>query len=251
MPLALAAGASAGGLWSAATYLCARLIGLNLAVMTLMINYLAEGLASVLVTRVFNDPGAGGIGVSRPVHGSLPIVLSRSGIHLGVLLTAVAALPAWWWATRTRSGHRLRLYGLNPRFAALAGTPPLAYETKIVSTSGAICGVAGSLEVLGIFHNYLDGSVGGPYSLAWSGLTLAVLAGVGTTIFLAGAVFLALLQTGLSGVQFAVGVSNGLGLLVQGLMLLVIAIARRRRTSFVVIHDRPADEAVAHAPAPH
>ena len=42
--------------------------------------------------------------------------------------------------------------------------------------SGAVCGLAGALLVLGVHYRYIDGSITGP-GYAWTGFTAALLAG--------------------------------------------------------------------------
>ncbi|GAA5061442.1 simple sugar transport system permease protein [Thermocatellispora tengchongensis] len=226
--LTLAVSVAAGALWAAAVAGASRLAAVDVLVISLIMNYLADGLATLLTTRVFRDPAALGVVETRLVPARLPLLIEQSSFHAGALLAAAVCVGYWWVLNQTRAGHRLRLYGHNPRFAAASGTPPRRYEMRVTLVAGAVSGLAGGIQVLGVFLRYIDGSIGGSGSAAWTGLILAILAPLGSLVLIPGALFLACLQTGLLGVERMVGVSSRLSLVIQAVVMIAVAYGRGR-----------------------
>ncbi|MGW4792509.1 ABC transporter permease subunit [Nonomuraea sp. NPDC004297] len=226
--LTLVVAVAAGALWAALITVFSRLTAVDVLVMSLIMNYLADGLATLLTTRVFRDPTALGVIETRLVPARLPLLVEQSSFHAGALLAATACVLYWWVLNHTSAGHRLRLYGRNPGFAAASGTAPRRYEMRVTLVAGAVAGLAGGIQVLGVFLRYIDGTVGGSSSVAWTGMILAILAPLGSLLLVPGALFLASLQTGLLGVEREIGVSSRLSLVVQAVVMIAVAYGRGR-----------------------
>src|SRR5690606_40431447 len=79
----------------------------------------------------------------------LPSSPTRRSSDLGALLAAAVCVLYWWILNHTSPGHRLRLYGHNPDFAAASGTSRRRYEMHIALAAGAVSGLAGGIQVLG------------------------------------------------------------------------------------------------------
>ncbi|MEO3795992.1 hypothetical protein ABGB14_37840 [Nonomuraea sp. B10E15] len=238
---------AAGALWAALITIFSRLTAVDVLVLSLIMNYLADGLATLLTTRVFRDPTAFGVIETRLVPARLPLLVEQSSFHAGALLAVAVCVLYWWVLNQTRAGHRLRLYGQNPRFAAASGTSPRRYELRVTVVAGAVSGLAGGIQVLGVFLRYIDGSVGGASSAAWTGMILAILAPLGSLLLVPGALFLACLQTGLLGVEREIGVSSRLSLVVQAVVMIAVAYGRGR--ALRASRDAPAD-GTARGPQP-
>ena len=104
-----------------------------------------------------------------------------------------------------------------------------------MALSGAICGLAGTLLVLGQTHRYLDGSIVGP-GIAWTGLTAGMLAAFNPIFTVVGGVLPSALQVGGSGLQLRTDVPLQLVNVIQAVIILMVSIrlwmgrvARRRR----------------------
>lgn len=219
---------AAGALWAALITAFSRLTAVDVLVISLIMNYLADGLATLLTTRVFRDPTALGVVETRLVPARLPLLVEQSSFHAGALLAAAVCVLYWWILNHTSPGHRLRLYGHNPDFAAASGTSRRRYEMHIALAAGAVSGLAGGIQVLGVFLRYIDGSIGGSSSAAWTGMILAILAPLASLLLIPGALFLASLQTGLLGVEREIGVSSRLSLVVQAVVMIAVAYGRGR-----------------------
>jgi general nucleoside transport system permease protein len=218
--------AAFGTAWSALVYFGGRALGVTIIIMSLLANYVAEGLAAWASAHPFRDPSGEGLAMTRQARAQLPAVLPGIALNLGVA-ALIAVVPFWWIWTHGRIGQRQRLLGLNRTFAEFAGTPVLRSEGLAVMTGGALCGFAGAIQVLGVSGRYIDGSVGGTQSAAWIGVTLAILVARGTWLLLLVSLLLASTQIGLLGMQQAVSVSNGMQTLIIGVVLCTVALMRR------------------------
>jgi ABC-type uncharacterized transport system permease subunit len=156
-PVAVAAGLSgavlAGGLWVAIPVLLRVRFGVLEVISTLLLNFVAEALTSLLVQgplqesqRIYPQ--------SDPVAESarLPL-LPGTRLHAGLLLALVGAVLLHWVFTRTLWGFRLRAVGLGPRAAEIAGRIDSRWMTALaLAFSGAIAGLAGGVEVAGVSY---------------------------------------------------------------------------------------------------
>ncbi len=156
-PVAVAAVLSgavlAGGLWVAIPVLLRVRFGVLEVISTLLLNFVAEALTSLLVQgplqesqRIYPQ--------SDPIAESarLPL-LPGTRLHAGLLLALVGAVLLHRVFTRTLWGFRLRAVGLGPRAAEIAGRIDSRWMTALALTlSGAIAGLAGGVEVAGVSY---------------------------------------------------------------------------------------------------
>jgi len=156
-PVAVAAVLSgavlAGGLWVAIPVLLRVRFGVLEVISTLLLNFVAEALTSLLVQgplqesqRIYPQ--------SDPIAESarLPL-LPGTRLHAGLLLALVGAVLLHRVFTRTLWGFRLRAVGLGPRAAEIAGRIDSRWMTALaLALSGAIAGLAGGVEVAGVSY---------------------------------------------------------------------------------------------------
>jgi simple sugar transport system permease protein len=246
--VSLLVGAAAGALWATLVYRVVRVTGLQLVVLSLVANYMAASLAALMTRTLFQDPTAYDVAATRPVPQKawLPLLLPQTALTIG-LLVAVAAVPtAWLVISGTAVGHRLTMFGRNPLAASLAGVDARRFEGQVLAIAGAVCGLAGAIEVLGVFHGYQDGTLGGSNSIAWTGLTAAILVPSGVLALLPVSLLLAALNTGFEGIQQSLGLSSGLSTLLAGVVIITAAFAIRNPDSRAALRRRPRRTDVDH-----
>ncbi len=227
----LIVGTLAGGLYGLLAGVVTHALHLNVTVATLLLNYLAEGMVTFLLSDVLERaPAQFTLATARlEAYQRLPLLVERTSLHAGVLLVPIVILIYHVWVTRTAAGHRLTLYGKNAFFGIFSGTHPVKFQAQVLFAGGALCGAAGAIQVLGVFGQYLDGSIGGATSPAWNGLTAAILGNAGTLSLLPAGLFLAALNTGLANVARHVGITSSVSLVIQAAILFSVAYARRPR----------------------
>lgn len=173
LPLALLAGALAGAIWGAIPgYLKAR-TGAHEVINTIMMNYISYRLADYLLTGPMKRSGF--IPVSPMIEKSayLPSLLGGNlRVHAGLFLALGVALLVWWFLWKTTMGFEIRSVGANPRAARCAGMNITKNFVLAMGLSGALGGLAGTVQALGVTHAM---SQGFSYGYGFDSIALALL----------------------------------------------------------------------------
>lgn len=232
---AIGAGVLAGALWAWVAGALKRWAGVDLILSTLLLNYIATLGAWFLVAGPFQDGGSTGTLAQTPrvpSSAGLPSLVPGTSLHPGLLAgPAIAFLLAGLFRW-TKAGYRWKILGLNPRFAETGRFHPARTILGLTAASGALCGLAGALEVLGVQGRYLHGGLTDP-GYAWTGLMASLLAGGDPLRAIVASVFLGALQIGGMGVERSTSVPFEISTIVQGLLTLFLTArwAWSRRTS--------------------
>ena len=71
-------------------------------------------------------------------------------LHVGLLMAIAAAVGVWWLLWKTTLGFEMRTVGANPNAAKYAGMSMTRNIMLAMCISGALAGLAGTVEVLGV-----------------------------------------------------------------------------------------------------
>jgi ABC-type uncharacterized transport system permease subunit len=144
------AGAIGGALWSAIAAGLRLVVGINEAVSTLLLNYLAINVMSFLIYDRWKDRQGSGQPASRPLPVSerFPL-LGSSKVHAGLLVAIVATGVIWWVLRSTRWGFQLRVVGGNPEAARRAGIRVGFTLLSAMLVGGALAGLGGVTQLAG------------------------------------------------------------------------------------------------------
>jgi simple sugar transport system permease protein len=71
-------------------------------------------------------------------------------LHIGLLMAIAAAVGVWWLLWKTTLGFEMRTVGANPNAAKYAGMSMTRNIMLAMCISGALAGLAGTAEVLGV-----------------------------------------------------------------------------------------------------
>ncbi len=82
-----------------------------------------------------------------------PFMDTKDRLHIGLLLGVAAAVFTWWLLYRTTIGFGMRTIGANPDAARYAGINVGRNIMLAMVLSGALAGVAATVEILGLEHN--------------------------------------------------------------------------------------------------
>lgn len=227
VPLALAAGLVGGGLYGAIPGLLKARNGAHEVIVTIMANNIALlGLTWVLKTNAFRAEGRVDP-ISKPVNdsGRLPrllAVLDRTDlrVHIGFLLALALAAFVWWLLFRSTVGFEFRAVGQGPAAARYAGMSVGTLTVLVMAVSGALAGIGGANEVLGVQGRAAPGFAG---SVGFDAISVALLGRnhpVG--IVIAGLLFGGL-KAGAQEMQAATNVPVDMIQIVQALIVIFIA----------------------------
>jgi general nucleoside transport system permease protein len=125
--------------------------GINEIITSLMMSFLGISFANVLIKLFFWDPGTT-VPQSRtlPVEDRLPRIFDTT-IHSGVLIALAVVVLVHLMMTRTAFGLKLQVVGANPAAAIHAGLNVRWLTIATFTLSAALIGLAGSVEILGVF----------------------------------------------------------------------------------------------------
>lgn len=224
LPLVLVAGALAGAaLMLGPAWLKLRL-GVDEVVTTLLLNFVVLLFVSMMLDGPMKDPMSMGWPQSAPIVGTatLPRLVERGRVHLGLVLALAAGLIVAFVVQRTVWGLELRAVGANPAAARFAGIRVERTLLGVAALSGALAGLAGVGEVAGL-KGYLTQDLSPGYGYA--GIVVAMLAGTHPLGVLVAALFIAGVFVGADSMSRAIGVSSYLANLIVATSLLTMLLA--------------------------
>lgn len=123
----------------------------NEVVTTLMMSFVAVGVANLLIRGVFSDPAVL-VPQTRvlPQDALLPFV-GDTRVHVGVVLAFIVVVGMHIVLTRTSLGVRIDVLGANPRTARHVGIRNGMLTVLVFALSGAAMGLAGAIDMLGVW----------------------------------------------------------------------------------------------------
>ncbi|MCW6511252.1 ABC transporter permease [Lichenifustis flavocetrariae] len=227
IPLALVGGALAGSLWAGLAAAIHLGRGVHEVLVTLLLNFIALLLVQQLLAGPLGQPGAGFLQSSLMPRSAWLSHLAGFDVHAGILIAVVAAAAlsfVLWW---TRFGFALRVSGSSRLAAAYAGFSLARLTWGAMLTAGALAGLAGGIEVLGMHRRLIEGfSLG----FGFKAVTVALLGAMEPLAVVPAALFVGLLESGSLAMQRQIGVPTALITVIEGLtMLFVLAATAARR----------------------
>ncbi len=217
LPACLAGGAALGALWAAIPALLKTRCGVNEILSTLLLNYVAVIFMEHLYFGPWRDPaGFGFPGTAElPEAAWLPL-WPGTRLHLGLALALACAVLLWLALERTRFGFQCRVLGQNPEAARYAGFNVDRLTLTAFLFSGALAGLAGACEVLGVQHRLQEGLASG---VGFDGVIVAFLARLHPLGVPAAALFLAAILVGGDQLQTALGLPGAVVRILEAALL--------------------------------
>jgi general nucleoside transport system permease protein len=176
VPVALVLGCIGGTAWALVPAVLRVRFGIDEVVTTLLLNPVALLLVQGLLNGPWSNP-ASGFPVSDNFGAgyALPMAFPGSRVHFGLVIALVLAALIWVVIARTATGLRVRAVGLAPAAAAFSGISVRQVQLRAALVSGAIAGMGGASQVLGVGHQ-LTTQVSGGYG--YTGIVVATLGGL-------------------------------------------------------------------------
>jgi general nucleoside transport system permease protein len=215
---AIAGAMVAGALWALIPALLKAYRGVHEVITTIMLNYVAFSVSRYLV-----KPGGLLVSQSQPSAtdvvkptAELPRIWAPTRLHAGILVAIAAAGLGWYLLYRTPLGYRLRVVGRNPIAARFAGISPPGTIVRAMLISGALAGLAGANEVLGLHRRYFDQFSPG---YGFDAIAVALLGSLNPIGVAVSAFFFGMLRAGSVLLQAAAGVSRDMISAFAGLII--------------------------------
>jgi simple sugar transport system permease protein len=242
LALALMAGAAGGAGWAGVAAALRRRFGVLEVISTIMLNFVALYAVSYLVRGPLQEPTHAypqTLAIAERVR--LAQLPGAGRLHVGILLALAVVAAAGWMLRRTAGGFRLHVVGESPTAAASGGEIDVgAVTTRAFLVSGAMAGLAGAVEVLGVTYALYENISPG---YGYTAIAVALLAGLDPWRVVPAAVLFAALEAGAAAMQRDAGVPSTLVSVVEALLILSVVAAqamRRRSLDGTVLHSATA-----------
>ncbi len=235
LPLALLGGALAGALYGAIPGALKVYTGAHEVITTIMLNYIAINITDYLADGPWKDTSTGNVIARTPAILDTARIPSIGGIPLGFGLAILMAVLIWWILNRTTLGFDIRTVGLNPSAARYAGIRVGFTIILTMVMSGALAGMGGAVETLGVVGRYQPAFNSG---LGFDGITIALLGKTSPFGVIPAALLVGAMKAGAANMQFSAGVPKEITDVIQALMLFFVAADMIVRW---IIRDKGAD----------
>jgi simple sugar transport system permease protein len=223
-PLMMAAAAIAGAVLLLGPALMKARLGVDEVVTTLLFNFIVLLGVGALLDGPMKDPSAMGWPQSVALQGDLEMgkLIAQTRVHTGLLWAMALSVGIWALLKHTVLGFDIRAVGANPRAAAFAGVGTTRTVVAVALLSGALAGLAGGIEVAGrTSYVTLDMSPGYGYS----GIVIAMLAGLHPLGVMAASVFVAGVLVGADSMSRAVSVPTYIADVIVATSLISVLVA--------------------------
>jgi len=231
IPLTMVVGMAAGAGYAAIAGVLKAKTGAHEVVTTIMLNWIAEYLSSYVVTVPM------GVGFGTPKSpeiansAKLPPLMTVQATELtsGIIVAVIAAVVIYIVLEKTTKGYELKGTGFNPYAAEYGGIKISQNIVLAMAISGALSGLAGTLEVMGVHHRFLGTLSGGK---GFDGISIALIGQNNPIGIIFAALLMGSLRTGSNEMQF-VGVPKHIILIVQAIIIFLVAADRIVRTILI------------------
>lgn len=216
------AGMGGGALFALIPALLKAYRGAHEVVTTIMMNFVAIALSEYAVGPMgpfvaADQPSA----TERVPDGArLPIIWDGTRLHAGLIVALVAVAVVMWVLYRTPAGFRLRLMGANQGAARASGIAIERVTITALLASGALAGLAGSVQVLGVYDRFYSAFSPG---YGFDAIAVALLGALSPVGVVASAFFFGVLHAGSVPLQAIAHISREMVGVVSGLVVAFVA----------------------------
>jgi general nucleoside transport system permease protein len=227
--LAIGAGVLGGAVWAGIAGVLKARTGAHEVITTIMLNYVALLGTGYLLSGPLKDPNPLVALAQTPKvleSARLPPLFADLRLHWGFVLALILAVGVWWLVYRSTPGFEIRTVGLNPSAARYAGIGVGRTIVLTMALSGALAGLAGTIEVVGLNYYHTPGfSVG----YGFDSIAVALLARSHPLGVVPSAILFGALRAGATRMQFVSQIPIDIISIIQALVLIFFAIDYRAR----------------------
>jgi simple sugar transport system permease protein len=217
--------------------------GAHEVITTIMMNYIAFRLVDWLLKFPMQDP--------NEFTPKTPWILETAKLprlfdtpirfHAGFFIAILMAVAVYYLLFKTTWGFELRMVGSNPNAARYAGVKITRTTILAMVLSGALAGMAGANEVLGVNYRLLPAFSSG---YGFDSIALALLGKTHPLGVILSSLLFGFLRNGARSMQLAVGVPIDIVSILQALILAFIAAPAIIRTIYRLRESKQKEDLV-------
>jgi ABC-type uncharacterized transport system permease subunit len=244
IPLAMLFGALGGALWGFIPGLLKAKTGAHEVITTIMMNYIAFRLVDWLLKFPMKDP--------NEFTPKTPWILETAKLprlfdtpirfDIGFFIAVLMAVAVYYLLFKTTWGFELRMVGSNPNAARYAGVKITKTTILAMVLSGALAGMAGANEVLGVNYRLLPAFSSG---YGFDSIALALLGKTHPLGVILSSLLFGFLRNGARSMQLAVGVPIDIVSILQAVILAFIAAPAIIRTIYRLRESKHEEDLVS------
>jgi len=196
--------------------------GVNEVIICIMMNYITINTTNYLV----GSNGPLRLGSTMPASplvqetAKLPVIIKGTNFTGGFLIACLVAVIYYFFLWKTRQGYKIRAVGGNPDAAECGGIRSTKYSIIALMLAGALAGIGGSIEIIGI-HNRFYANFSSGYG--FEGVAVSMLGGNHPFGIILSSLLFGALKSGAMAMQIQAGTNAELVKILQALVIFFIA----------------------------
>lgn len=212
------AGILGGGLWALIAALLKGKWNTNETIVTLMLNYIALKFVTYLQYGPWKDKNAMGFPKipSFSPSATLPDVF---GVNIGWIIAIILSIIVYIFMKYTKKGYEISVLGESEKTAMYAGIKIRKTMYIAIFLSGALCGIAGVIQVSAVSRTLSPEVAGGA---GFTAIIIAWLSALSAPIIVVVSILFAALLVGASFIQTAFGIPEAAAELIQAVILFFV-----------------------------
>ncbi len=229
VPGGLLAGFIGGAVWGGIAGVLKTRFRVNEVLSTIMLNSIAGYIMTFFLNGPIMDPTTLDNAIRIPQTQRLPVASDlwrwiptrfHGGFVLGLGLAVLVYILLW----RTTMGYRIRAVGFNPRASRYAGISVSRYQLLAFVLSGALAGLGGAVELMGVTHRlFSDGSASGfTGSAGFNGIIAALFGGLHPIGTIPASILFGALLVGANQLQRTIQVPSAFVITLDGLIVVFV-----------------------------
>ena len=209
-----------GCLWGVIPAVFKAVWNTNETLFTLMMNYVAIQITSYCVAMWENPIGSNTVGVINQMtgYGWFPAVLGQN-YGLNVILVLALTVGMYIYLKHSKQGYEISVVGDSENTARYAGINVRKVTIRTMAISGAICGLAGFMEVARVSHTISTATAGGR---GFTAIIVAWLAKFNTFVMILISFLLVFLQKGAIQIASQFNLNDYASNIITGIILFFI-----------------------------
>lgn len=215
--LGILAGMAAGALWGAIAGMLKAYRKVNEIVSTLLLNYIALYLANYLFSGPLSAKDSK-IPQTEKIADNLklPVIFSGTRLHAGLIAVLLCAAAVYYVLFKTAWGVKFRAVGTNANAAKCNGVNVNKYMIVSMAVSGAIAGLAGTIELMGTQFKIQEGFCA---DYGFDGIAVALIGQLHPLGVILSGVLFGILNVGSNSMELMTNVPSTIADIIQGIII--------------------------------
>lgn len=223
VPATILSGIVAGIIWALVSGLLRTQFGANDLVTSLLLTYVAYHFSDFMIHGPLKSGAYGPAESSNIIPKSvwLPKIIEGSSVTIGLFIAILLAIVFYIVIYRTTLGYELKVVGTNLWFSRYGGIKVKAVYLKGMAISGAISGLIGVIEILGVHHRFPIRFSSG---LGFDGIVVSLLASNNPLGVIFSGLFFGALRNGSYNIERLTEIPRAMVIIVEAVIVLMVSI---------------------------